>query len=333
MTNSKFIQWLDDRIRKSVDFRTIRIENLSYGDNDADIRKLLTLFNVMTMQELKNESQRYPFHLHKTVDGGWSLEHIHAQRSENLNTAKQWILWAKLHLDSLKRYHNVKIIEADSVEELKNIAELEKQMQSFIDNPNLQKQSIFNDLTGLYARTVIVPGGTEYKDLLSNLALLGRDDNSMLNNSTFDVKREIVTRELMAKSYVPLCTQRVFLKSYTPTDKNQLFFWGEADREAYIKEIKRVVAPYLPSLSRQVPKVFKEVFKESSEFSEEFDNKWKLFADKMANENRDIDLFLKKKADSFGINDALAFYENMAEKYKDSSKTAFENQLKTTFEL
>ena len=333
MTNSRFAEWLDERIKESVDFKTIRIEDLAYKENYADIRKLLTLFNVMSMQELKDESQRYPFHLHKTVDGGWSLEHIHAQHSETLNTAKQWILWAKLHLDSLKRYHNIKKIEDTGDKEIRNITELEKQMQSFIDNPNLQKQSVFNDLTGIYAHTVIVPGGTENKDLLSNLALLGRDDNSMLNNSTFDVKREIVTRELMAKSYVPLCTQRVFLKSYTPADKNQLFFWGEADREAYINEIKRVVAPYLPPLSRQVPKVFKKVFKESSEFREEFDNVWNLFTDKMSNENRDINLFLKEKAGSFGINDALTFYENMAEKFKDSNITVFEEQLKTTFEL
>ena len=37
----------------------------------------------------------------------------------------------------------------------------------------------------------------------------------------------------------------VFLKYYTPSEQNQLHFWGQADRIAYVRAINTVLAPYL----------------------------------------------------------------------------------------
>ena len=45
--------------------------------------------------------------------------------------------------------------------------------------------------------------------------------------------------------YIPVCTRRVFLKYYTDSDKNQLHFWGKADRKAYIQNMNEVLRPYL----------------------------------------------------------------------------------------
>jgi len=38
----------------------------------------------------------------------------------------------------------------------------------------------------------------------------------------------------------------VFLKYYTPSEDNQLHFWGQADRSAYVNAINKVLAEYLP---------------------------------------------------------------------------------------
>ena len=81
---------------------------------------------------------------------------------------------------------------------------------------------------------------------ISNLALLGMNENSALNNSVFEVKRRAIIKMDMNGSYIPVCTKRVFLKYYN--NKNgtqQSFFWGHDDRNAYIEEIKRVLEPYL----------------------------------------------------------------------------------------
>ena len=45
--------------------------------------------------------------------------------------------------------------------------------------------------------------------------------------------------------YIPFCTRMVFLKYYTPSAENQLHFWGQADRRAYVDAINEVLKEYL----------------------------------------------------------------------------------------
>ena len=74
-----------------------------------------------------------------------------------------------------------------------------------------------------------------YMDSITNMALLGTEDNAALNNSTFDVKRNKILEMDKNGDYIPICTRRIFLKYYTESKDNQLQFWGEADRKAYIE--------------------------------------------------------------------------------------------------
>ena len=41
--------------------------------------------------------------------------------------------------------------------------------------------------------------------------------------------------------FIPFCTKMVFLKYYTPSENNQLHFWGQADRRAYISFINSML--------------------------------------------------------------------------------------------
>jgi len=45
--------------------------------------------------------------------------------------------------------------------------------------------------------------------------------------------------------YIPFCTKMVFLKYYTPSEDNQLHFWGQTDRIAYVNAMNKVLAAYL----------------------------------------------------------------------------------------
>ena len=45
--------------------------------------------------------------------------------------------------------------------------------------------------------------------------------------------------------FIPFCTKMVFLKYYTPSEGNQLHFWGRADRIAYVEAMNTVLSPYL----------------------------------------------------------------------------------------
>jgi hypothetical protein len=46
-------------------------------------------------------------------------------------------------------------------------------------------------------------------------------------------------------AFIPFCTKMVFLKYYTPSEENQLHFWGQSDRRAYVSAINSVLADYL----------------------------------------------------------------------------------------
>lgn len=323
MTNSKFKKGLDSKIKATLNFDKLRIEHLSYGSDKKDVTKLLTLFNVITTYNLKDETQKYPFYLHNTVKGGWSIEHIHAQQSEPINDILPRREWMKLHHASLLRYRSVRKSDDCSKEELTMIDELSKRMSEYLSNENLQTQNNFNAISRRYAETVVSRLDSEYKDLLGNLALLGRDDNSILNNSTFDVKREIVTKELMAISYIPICTQHVFLKKYTPADKNNLFFWSDDDRTEYIKEIKRVLRDYLPSLDALVCKLLSKV-------GEEFMVLWNEFESATANRKTSRAHILMQYAQVVKREqDPLAFYEALYDHFEDNGST---EEIKKEFE-
>lgn len=86
--------------------------------------------------------------------------------------------------------------------------------------------------------------GTEYIHTLSNMALLTCQDNASLNNSTFDVKRNIIIEMDKQGAFIPYCTKMVFLKYYTKSSDTQVHFWGKNDRDAYLKAIKETLQPY-----------------------------------------------------------------------------------------
>ena len=81
---------------------------------------------------------------------------------------------------------------------------------------------------------------------IANLALLDASDNAALSNSAFDVKRNKIVKMDKEGRFIPFCTKMVFLKYYSPSDKTDLHFWGENDRKAYVREMKKVLTPYLP---------------------------------------------------------------------------------------
>ncbi len=83
-----------------------------------------------------------------------------------------------------------------------------------------------------------------YRDGLANMALLTKDDNAVLNNSSFDVKRYIILDE-MSDRYIPPFTQKVFSKSFAGSDLEQLYFWSDNDRNSYLHQIKEILQEYL----------------------------------------------------------------------------------------
>lgn len=233
-TKTEFRGILDSYIKESIAIQG-NYADLSY-EKSSDYKRistLLLLFNVESVRLNGEHTQWFPFDKFKFDKKGkvpWSLEHIHAQQSEGLRTREMWKEWLGLHIPSVKNVsEDVALVEA---------------MQAAIDNPGLGEKE-FEELQRRVIELLSVQGNTEYLHSISNLALLRSDDNAALNNSTFDVKRNMIVNMDKEGQYIPFCTRMVFLKYYTPSEDNQLHFWGPADRKAYVKAINKVLAPYL----------------------------------------------------------------------------------------
>ena len=232
-TKQEFRASLDSYIRYSIAIQG-NYADLSY-DKPQDYKRistLLLLFNVESVRLNGEHTQWFPFDKFKDNKGkvAWSLEHIHAQQSEALRTQEMWKEWLNLHIPS------VRAVTKDE--------ELTHSMQTAIEKTKLERTE-FDELQQKVVELLSVQGNAEYMHSLSNLALLRADDNAALNNSTFDVKRNKIVKMDKEGQYIPFCTKMVFLKYYTPSEDNQLHFWGQSDRIAYIKELNRVLLPYL----------------------------------------------------------------------------------------
>ena len=233
VTKSEIETFLNDEIKKTLQFEK-SYDELSYTKDYEEIEKILLLFNIETTRQINDESSFFPFEKHK--GNSWSLEHIHAQHSEGLDTVESCQKWLELHASAIE--------EMDSQEH--NYNDLVARMRKASKGKKLNISSTFNNL---FEEAVSVlsekNASVEYKHTVSNMALLSVENNAALNNSTFSVKRDAIIEMDKEGVYIPICTRRVFLKYYTSSKDNNMFFWGAKDREAYINEMNKVLKEYL----------------------------------------------------------------------------------------
>ena len=238
---SEFRAELDGLIAESIDFKMKADEtyrDLSYEGDQSKISRILLLFNV---QSIINEGvyQRFPFSKYNNSE--WSLEHIHAQQSEGLKNTKLQIKWIEMHIDSVKE-----VMKSDDNKEL-----IER-MEKIVESNTIESRNVFDSIFNEVCNALSEDGDSDYIHTLSNMALLNKNDNAALNNSTFDVKRNKIVEMDQKGAFIPYCTKMVFLKYYTPSNDNQVHFWGKKDRDAYLLAMEKVLKPYLILINKTI---------------------------------------------------------------------------------
>lgn len=232
-TKTEFRQYLDENIKASISFKKAFYE-LDYEHDYNDIKKLLLLFNVESVRQIDDKKRRFPFGRHKSED--WSLEHIHAQHSQGLQTNEKIKEWLKAHIKSIQS-----IGQQDGL-----VSDMEQLVKLIEENPKTTKvKEQFEPLQQKVVE-VLSPQGeaTEYIHLLPNMALLSSPQNSALSNYTFDAKRYLILEKDKDGLYIPFCTKMVFLKYYS-TEHTNIHFWGKNDRDAYYEAMEKVLSTYL----------------------------------------------------------------------------------------
>lgn len=245
LTKTAFEASLDKKIQDKLNLTKEDFLELSY-EKPTDkpiIERILLLMNVETTRLLKDSSEKYSFDSHKR--NKWSLEHIHAQQSVGLNKKEEQQEWMRLHKFSLENL-------AHSNFKNEKIVLLIKKIEENYDNIiKVTFDEIFNEVFEILSESE----DRSYMDSIGNMALLSISNNAALNNSTFDVKRNKILEMDRNGEYIPICTRRVFLKYYTDSINNQLNFWGEQDREAYLNAMignEGIIVKYLTPITINV---------------------------------------------------------------------------------
>lgn len=201
-----------------------KLVELTYNENYDLVTDILLLFNAIST--MNSEYSRFPFERYVTEK--WSLEHIHAQNSEDLRTDAQ----RKALLDEQKSFLK-SISDEDVITRIDLL--LNQSSMDLIEFAKLQEE-IFRKFAGDEDAGV---------HSIDNLALLTRKNNSTLNNNIFPIKRDKIIQLDEKGAFIPLCTKNVFLKYYSK-DVTQNATWTADDRREYLNEIENVLTNFLP---------------------------------------------------------------------------------------
>ncbi|TCN61632.1 DUF262 domain-containing protein [Acetobacteroides hydrogenigenes] len=238
---SEFKDKLVKIIRNKFSNDSYSIDELSYEKNLYDkTLSVLLLFNIETYRK-SEPNFRFPFAYYKSTD--WSLEHIHAQKANDLKTKKEILSWL-IDLEALikdKKDEN-KDVEVNFI---KNKSEITDGLNTLSDNEEVKDFKIKAIIASLEEETSIYL----QKDSIRNLALLDGKTNTKIGNNTFKDKRNTILKIDRKEDveytnlFIPICTRNAFMKYYSGANV-QFELWGFDDRKLYLENIKSTLQNY-----------------------------------------------------------------------------------------
>lgn len=236
---SKFENELDKLIGKVIPKDW---EDLNYSNKHEfqDILNVLLFVNIELTRKNTNENDFFPFHSYKNSTK--SLEHIHAQNivGINENRKEDWLEWLDAHVSILKSVG----IDKDK---FKKLADELKEIREEI------KYEDFKDLSSKILKLIPNDGEdeNEYLHKINNLAILSIENNSILSNSVFEVKRSKIIKLDKKGSFIPISTKRIFLNYYVGEEYKQSCVWTKTERDNYMTEMEKCITPYLEILEEK----------------------------------------------------------------------------------
>lgn len=237
---------ISDYFYKDKNKEKYDLESISYGDNNNQITSWLVLHNVVSYHTT-DSYYRFPFDRLKLEDG-WSLEHIHAQNTDKLETIEKLLDWIKDIEDLAKDFEKQDPFDRSTLNLLK--CKLKEEDVQRGDSEIKQLEDTLNEEVAVYFQ----------KDSIKNLCLLDRKTNSSIGNKFFGEKRQQILeidkmsineynkeyqKDDKVKPFIPLATKHAFLKYYTDESDIQMTLWGAKDREDYISHIRTSINNFL----------------------------------------------------------------------------------------
>jgi uncharacterized protein with ParB-like and HNH nuclease domain len=244
--NGKSANEIKENVRGRVTYNIPQeddIRKMVYKDGRT--KNVLLLFNVLSLMSVKPNAKpdeykyvfndKFHFDLYKDED--WDKEHVHATASESLQSKVEWVNWlkdldenlVKERLGENKETYLNWIKEAKKVKSEDDYRDIkEDKNQAFIslkkDNFAIMFKNIVDAIEGS-------DGETDFKqNSIGNIVLLCANINRSgeYKVAPFSTKRRIIMERVKKGQFVPLGTQNVFMKVYTPTP-GHFYKWEKDD--------------------------------------------------------------------------------------------------------
>lgn len=228
-TKKEFRNYLDDLIIESL--KNIKFYSLAYGDTKENlkIKKVLLLYNILTMLRSEKDNSFFPFNLYKTEN--WDIEHITSIKESipaSIDQKKNWLDDVNIYIDPL----------ADDGQELKY------RILTCKINDEVEFTELFEDIVSHFNAHV---NSDDEINGISNLTLLDSETNRGYKNAVFPIKRKtIIDRDKMG-AFIPIGTKNVFLKYFSEYPP-KISFWTQEDRENYEIDLRNVLADFMEEI-------------------------------------------------------------------------------------
>lgn len=215
------------------------LEELDYEKDKYTLKKILILFNIITMNK---QQEKFPYEKYKLEE--WSLEHIHPRNIRDMgNDKEKWKTLCDNEITTIKNFITF-FEERQEKEKTEKYRKILEKIQNLRSNIQLIKdnkiRAEYEDIKDLMKDEY----GSEYVHNIANLTLLDKDTNSKISNNYFDTKRrEIINMEIEG-GYIPVCTKNVFLKFYS-SNPNNVYFWTDDDRKDYKDKIEKTLQEFI----------------------------------------------------------------------------------------
>lgn len=222
-------------IKKLSDY----ITDLDYNKNKEEIKTILLLHNIFTLNKLKEDKLKFAFEKYNNLNKDdvkqkiWEIEHIHSQHDKDINNESD----KNAYIDYLKNYVINESIKNNDFSE--NLADTLRKIEE-LRNIDLKNKKLKDE-----GKEIVNIDENFEPNQIGNLTLLDSNINRSYQDSLFMKKRkEIIKRD--ENSFVPICTKKVFLKAYNVKEENeiqeeneslQFFEWNTKDAEIYTADI------------------------------------------------------------------------------------------------
>jgi hypothetical protein len=259
-----FIKKLEELIRK----QTSSYESKHLMKSQKGLTPTLLLFNVLTVLDNSEKSDRFPFHYYKHTT--WNEEHVAPNTPFDPNKKSRCFQFAAQMLEyytdisyfeviegltaiNIKRPRNerknneqlvseaIEIVKPkydEYISQMEDSNTCKSLLQIFLARGNNQEelsQEVYNQIIASMGIKDLNSEDDE-RDFIWNQVLLDEGTNKSYGNAIFPYKRMRVIKNTTRGVFVPVGTYNVFVKAYSHRMTNMLE-WDENDALRYLAEI------------------------------------------------------------------------------------------------